>query len=63
MLDELRTDSVLLARLTEAAKRQLTSSELRKQRVSYVFGNMRDESTMSRAQVEAVLDRAEGRSA
>lgn len=60
---EMKTNPALLDRLYQAAKRPLTSEQLRQQRVSYVYGNMRDESTMSRGEVEAVLDRAEGRAA
>lgn len=61
MLNEIRTDADLLRRLKEAARRPVTAEELQRQRVSFVFGNMDEKSSMTRGDVERVLDRADGK--
>jgi hypothetical protein len=55
-----KTDDGLLRRLDEAAKRGLTKNELHMQRVSFVFGNLPNDSTLTRQQVEAALAKSEG---
>ena len=55
-----KTDKKLLDRLETAAKRVLTKDELYRQRVSFVYGNLPKESTITRHQVEAVLAKIEG---
>jgi hypothetical protein len=46
--------------LREAAKRSLTREEIRAQRVSFTMGMMSDKSTMSRRQVEELVDERYG---
>lgn len=56
----LKTDEKLLARLTESTKHPVTKEELHRQRVSYVYGNLPKDSTITRKQVEDALARIEG---
>lgn len=60
MPTDLKTDPRLLLSLEQAAKRQMTKDELRLQKISFVMGNMPRESTLTRKQVEDILDNAEG---
>ncbi|MBA3837895.1 MAG: hypothetical protein C0499_09600 [Zymomonas sp.] len=64
MPTQIITDDSLLKRLTAAASRGATPDELRQQRLSFVYGNLPRNSSMTRHQVEAVLehiDKADGR--
>lgn len=63
MPHEPKTDQQLLERLHDAAKRPVSSEELRKQRVSFVYGNMPADSSMTRHQVRVALERLEGAAA
>ena len=56
----IKTDQLLLDRLESAAKHVLTKDELYRQRVSFVYGNLPKESTITRLQVEAALAKIEG---
>lgn len=60
---DLKTDLDLLNRLQSAARRSPTKQELDAQRVSFVYGNMPKESSMTRHQVEEALARFEGAAA
>ncbi len=51
------TDSALLQRLNAAAKRGVTGAESKRQRLSFVYGNLPKGSTMTRGEVEQVLER------
>lgn len=55
-----KTDESLLRRLDEAAKAGLTKAEVYQQRVSFVFGNLPNDSTLTRQQVAEELAKAEG---
>jgi flagellar biosynthesis/type III secretory pathway ATPase len=57
----LKTDASLLQRLQNAATCVLTAEELKKQRVSFVMGSLGRHSTATRAQVEEILAKQEGR--
>lgn len=56
----LRTSASLLKKLHDSASRELTAEELRKQRVSYVMGILKDSSSVTREQVKIMLDHQEG---
>lgn len=60
MPTEIKTDQTLLDRLKAAAMHEMTNEEIRRQRLSFVFGNMPSESAMTKHQVEAALARIEG---
>lgn len=60
MQHEPKTDQQLLERLHTAAKQPMSNEELRKQRVSFVYGNLPADSSMTRHQVMVTLDRLEG---
>ena len=57
MPPNLVTDTVLLDRLTAAAKRGVSAAERRVQRVSFVYGNLPKGSSMSKHEVERALER------
>lgn len=57
MPTNLATDSALLERLTAAAKRGVSPSERRQQRLSFVYGNLPKGSAMSKHEVEVALER------
>ncbi len=60
MTNQPKTDPALLERLTRAAKHEMTAEEIRRQRVSFVYGNLPQDSTLTRHQVAAALARLEG---
>lgn len=62
-MPEAKTDQALIDALTEAAKRPLTTEEIRKQRVSFILGSLGNDSTITKEQVETVLNKLEGRAA
>ena len=55
-----QTDTRLLERLRQAAERRVSASELRRQRISHVFGNLPDDDPMTREDVAATLAALEG---
>lgn len=63
MPNEPKTDKVLLEQLKSAAKQPVSSEMIRNQRVSFVFGNLPADSSMTRHQVRAALERLEGQAA
>jgi pseudouridine-5'-phosphate glycosidase len=63
MPEDIKTDATLLRRLSEAARKQLTREELRLQRISFIYGSLPQDSTITRQQIERVLNRAEGEAA
>lgn len=60
MRDQPKTDPALLERLSRAAKHEMTAEEIRRQRLSFVYGNLPQDSTLTRNQVAAALARMEG---
>lgn len=60
MPNEIRTDARLLSRLASSAKARVTKEQLRRQRVSFVYGNLPAESPITRAQVESALAKLDG---
>jgi hypothetical protein len=58
---DLKTDESLLSELRSAATRIPTAEELEKQRVSFVMGSLGKNSTATRAQVEEILARQDGK--
>jgi ribosomal protein S24E len=54
-LMSLRTDAALLEVMKAAASRKLSARENIEQRVSYVFGLMHDDSTVTREHVRKVI--------
>lgn len=60
MPEQPKTDPSLLARLAVAAKHEMTAEEIRRQRVSFVYGNLPHNSPMTRQQVASAIARHEG---
>lgn len=58
---QLKTNPSLLKAIKQAATRTPTENELRAQRVSFIYGSLSTTSSITRAQVQVVLDKQEGR--
>jgi hypothetical protein len=59
-LINLQTDSRLLKALEEASLKKLTHAEILAQRISFVFGSMKSDSTVTRDRVKEVIVQQEG---
>lgn len=59
-MTNLRTKDSLLRALEKASARAPTAEELRKQRVSFIMGSLKESSGVTRARVEQVLAEQEG---
>ncbi len=55
-----KTDKGLLKRLQESTKKPPTKEQLHRQRVSFVFGNLPNNSTLTRDQVAKKIRMNEG---
>ena len=51
MIEDLKTDPALIDRLRASAAKPLTKAQLQRQRVSFVYGNLPDDSPVTRDQV------------
>ena len=60
MPEQPKTDPVLLERMARAAKHEMTPAEIRRQRVSFVYGNLPRDNPMTRNQVAEAIARLEG---
>lgn len=60
MPEQPKTDPALIARLELAAKHEMSADEVRRQRLSFVFGNLPSTHPMTRNQVAEVLSRLDG---
>lgn len=57
---EIKTDPKLLARLSAAVHTKISREQLRRQRVSFIYGNLPSDSSITRDQVECALEKLEG---
>ena len=55
MPTEIKTDTKLLDRLAASTKTKASKARLRKQRISYIYGALPSESTITRDQIKSVL--------
>ncbi len=60
-MTNLKTKESLLSNLKAAAKRPTSPDELRKQRVSFIMGTLKDNSTVTKSQITEILAAQEGR--
>lgn len=60
-MTNLWTDQALIKRLELAAAHELTAEEVNKQRISYILGTLKDESTVTRSKIREVLAEHEGK--
>lgn len=60
-MTNLKTKESTLRALQKASSRQPSEDELRKQRVSFIMGTLKSASAVTRAKVEEVLAKQEGR--
>jgi hypothetical protein len=56
----IKTDPMLVARIEQAAKTPSTKQEAHQARVSFVFGNLPQKTTLDRPQVEAIIAKIDG---
>ncbi|MGA2493734.1 MAG: hypothetical protein ABSF67_12375 [Roseiarcus sp.] len=59
-MTKLKTDPGLLQKLMAAASHDLTTEQLRKQRVSFIMGSLKRESPITRDKIQKVLAAHEG---
>jgi hypothetical protein len=62
MPEDIKTDSKLIERLRNSG-RYVTREQLRRQRVSYIMGSLPQDSTITRREIERILEQNEGDSA
>ena len=60
MIDILKTDEALIERLKQSASTPVTKKELECQRVSFVYGNLPTDSTITKERVVQRLKQKEG---
>ena len=60
-MTELKTKESLLSALRQASKHVPTPEELRRQRVSFIMGSLKESSGVTRAKIQEVLEEQEGR--
>jgi len=60
MIGTLKTDDALIRRLEQSVKKQLTKEELEQQRISFVYGNLPNKSTITRDRVARKIKENEG---
>lgn len=60
-MTSLQTDQTLIDRLKLAASVELTAEELQKQRISFILGSLKDDSTVTRSRIREVLAEREGK--
>ncbi len=60
-MTNLKTREKLLNALKDASKREITPEQLHNQRISFIMGSLDEDSRVTRAQVQQVLARQEGR--
>ena len=62
-MTELKTNPALLQALHAAAAKGVTEEEIRLQRVSFVMGSLKPDSNITRARVQDVLNKEQGKHA
>lgn len=62
MPDDIQTDARLIERMKNSG-RFVTREQLRRQRVSYIMGSLPQDSTITRREIERILEQNEGDSA
>lgn len=62
MPSNIKTDKGLIERLKKSSQ-YVTSEQLRRQRISYIMGSLPKDSSITRGQIEKILDENEGKSA
>ena len=60
-MENLKTSNELLEKLRRATRVELSEDEIRRQRVSYVFGAINSGNDVTKEKVEEILARHEGR--
>jgi hypothetical protein len=60
-MENLKTSDALLEKLRRATRVELSEDEIRRQRVSYVFGAINSNDDVTKEKVEEILARHEGR--
>ncbi len=60
-MTDLRTRQSLLDKLKNSASKPMTYDEIRKQKISYVMGSLKDSSSVTLAKVKEVLSVHDGK--
>lgn len=59
MPTQIKTDATLLKQLAASAKKKASKEQQHKQRVSFIYGGLPTDSTITREQIESVLAKLE----
>jgi hypothetical protein len=62
-MTNLKTKESTLQALKKASSNPPTQEEMQRQRVSFIMGNLKKDSPVTRAKVQEILDKQEGRKA
>jgi len=62
-MTKFKTDPDLLRALEAAAGREMTQSEVREQKISFVMGMIDQDNNLSRAEVAKIIDKHDGKAA
>lgn len=57
----IKTNDSLLNDIKTAAQQEVTRADIEKQRISYVYGFMGHESTITRSEVKRLMEKQEGK--
>jgi hypothetical protein len=60
-MTDLHTNEKLLSKLKASASKTLSAEDILKQRISYVMGTLKDNSSVTRAKVKDVLSMQDGK--
>jgi hypothetical protein len=63
MLTKLKSDKELIRKLKIAAKIKMTAEQIRAQKISYAYGNLPSESSITKTEVEKIVEKIEGKAA
>ena len=56
----MKTDANLLKTLEKSAGKTMTGKEIQQQKISFIMGSLKDDSTITRERVEAELNKRSG---
>lgn len=60
-MENLKTNPELLAALRKASTRELSPTDLHNQRVSFVMASLKEDSGVTRARVDEVVSKSDGK--
>jgi hypothetical protein len=62
-MTNLRTSETLISALKRASSKELTSDEINRQRISFIYGSLKPDSGITKDRIREVLDQNTGKKA